>query len=183
MNGQVSEALQRFWKVRANFDSEPILALAMRNGLASNMVSAHVAIESVLQLLCSHAESPQIGTPFVFASGEVYGVYHAIRLHFGNNFDGWCHAEFDTCHHHLLLRDIASSQPDVQAGLAYTLGQLDGQFGNELSAALCYWLERHENNQLHPCALIWAKTWKGEMFDPSPHAVTKLCDRWIQYQE
>lgn len=183
MNGHASDALERFWKVRTTFDPEPVLALALEKGLAANKSQGYDSINSVLQILCSHAESPHLGTPFVFASGEIYSMYEALRLQYSAYFDDWCLEEFGVSHHHLLLRDVPTMQPDVQSGMVYTLGQLEGQFSSELTQSLCQWLGRHDNGNYRPCALIWGKSWKHEQFFLSARGVTALCDRWNHYVE
>lgn len=183
MNSSPSEALSRYWQVRTNYNPEPVIALALQEGLVASRKSAESALDAVLQLLSCHAESPHMQIPFVFAGGEVYGMYTALRTCHGTDFDTFCLNQFGVCHHHLLLDGIPGTQTDVSGGVIYTLGQLEGHFVDELSYMLHGWIAKNDNNHLRVCALIWAKSWKHEMFFVTPQAMSSLASRWTQFVE
>lgn len=168
-------------KVRKDFNDELIIEFALKEGLAACRESAKSAMDAVLQLLACHAESEQMEIAFVFANGEVYGMYSALRNCFGQNFDAFCYDQFGVLHHHLLLSDVSFTHMDVDGGTIYTLGQLEGHFEKKLSPMLHDWVKRREENHLRACALIWSKSWAGEMFSVSPHSLTRLASRWTQF--
>ncbi len=181
MNSSPSDALERYWQVRTKYNAEPLFESALKAGLVASRKSAERALDSVLQVLACHAESTYPEIAFVLANGEVYGMYEALRKHHEKGFDAFCYNLFGVAHHHLLLSKVHTTPLDVSGGMIYTLGQLEGQYVDDLSFMLREWVDRSHEDHLRPCALIWSKNSFAEMFFPTPQALTSLSSRWTQF--
>ena len=174
----------RFWKIRTTFDPEPILEYGLNKGLLNEQNNAYYAIDSVLQLLCVQAESAHISVPFVLPAGEIHDMYvilnnfHQAKNPFG--FDMFCRKHFQLHYHYHKFEPHKSDLIDVAAGCIYTAGQLEGAFPIELSELLQTRISENPEYKQSAAAMIWAKSWQHEMFQPTTHALTRLSSRWTQ---
>ncbi len=182
MNSRPSDALELYWQVKTKYNAEPLFEFCLEKGLVASRKSAECALDSVWQILACHAESPHPETAFVLAHGEVYGMYEALRK-YHKNFDAFCYNLFKVAHHHVLLREVDNAPLDLSDGMIYTIGQLEGQYVDDLSFMLHEWVALRAQDDLQPCALIWSKRSFGEMFFPTSGALAHLNSRWAQFVE
>ena len=181
MDEKIPEALARYWQVRSALNVEPIITFAKQRGLVSNTTDAYSALDGIFQILASHAESPHLEIPFVLARGDIYTMYLTLRRFYQQEFDKFCYDTFELCHHYLPLDGISLTQHVAERGIAYTSTQLTEQFGDDISIKLHDWILSCQHTPLQPCALIWTKKWRYEMFLPTPSEIAHLCNRWVEY--
>ena len=164
-------ACKKFKDMKSSFDCAGLVRFAVREGYATDEVSARQNLDGVLQWLACHAVKEHAEQPYVMMNGPVDEMYHALILN-TRTYLHFCREYIGFFIHHTPVDDAEAVEIKVAGGITYTIDFLQQAFDSELAPALCRWAEAHHRGELNASSVSCL----ANDYDAAPDALLGIAD-------